>query len=470
MKHKETWFKLIILTSVLATQACQEKKVDRVAILAIAKASYVYGLPLVLTDLTRIGSGKSSNQFTHNHAFPDHTFKLVVRPNNDTYYSSAFLDLGAEPVVLNIPDTKDRYAVVPLMDAWTNVFASFGKRNTGTKAQRYVITGPKWKGSLPDSVIQVQSPTELVWIIGRIQVNSLEDGKKIVTPIQEGLKLTPLSQWENTTSSRLAGEPVEYSIESSEPIQLLRNKKISVVEALKRLSLEEYLTYLNELLVKNPGLEADSSLLKKAATIGVKSGVPFRMENFDEALRKELQSVPGLVLSALDSARTILTSSQEGKPDLSIGHYGNNYKKRAAVAYFGLGALGPEDAIYQGYRVDEDNKPLSGESDYVIHFEKGNLPPARAFWSITLYNKEGYLTENSIRRYAIGDRNNLKYNKDGSLNIYIQHKNPGADKEANWLPAPKDGFNLSVRIYWPTGEFLQNGNWTKPPIKKVIGD
>lgn len=459
----------LVLSAVSLLKAQGLHSNDESAI-AAAKEAYIFGLPLVLTDLTRLVGTfgtRTSNQFNHSKAFPDHTFKAVVRPNNDTLYSSAFLDLGAEPIVLDIPDTQDRYAVFPLEDAWTNIFASFGKRNTGTKAQRYVITGPKWQGKLPKGIEEVKAPTDLVWIIGRIQVNSPEDGKNFVSKLQEGLKLTPLSQLgkkEPVTSNAVS---VTYSVESTEAAQVLKTKR-NVVEALKKLSVEEYFTYLNELLVKNPAFEADKAVLAKFAKIGIKAGEKFSLSTFDTTTQTALQNLPAEIIATLDKARTILTSDIDRKPDVTIGHYGTNYQKRAAVAYFGLGALGPEDAVYLGYQKDEQGQALHGGNKYVIHFEPHKTPPARAFWSITLYDKAGYLTENAIRRYAIGDRSNLKYNADGSLDIYIQHEAPSKDKENNWLPAPKEEFNLSVRIYWATDEYLKTGDWKKPAIKKVI--
>lgn len=441
---------------------------DKEQLLKTAREAYVYGLPIVLTDLTRQGSGSASNEFEHSNSFPDHTFRWVVRPNNDTFYSTAFLDLGAEPIILTIPDTKDRYAVFPLMDAWTNVFASFGKRTTGTQAQTYVVTGPGWSGSLPAGLQQVKSPTDLVWIISRIQVNSPEDGKIFVTPIQKGLKITRLSQWKKKRTAEEKSAHVTYSVENLSAINDLKAKKISVVDALKSLSTEEYFTYLNELLVKNPPAGVDKPVLEKFAEIGIKPGVKFNTAVFDEATQLELKSIPTSILKSFDAARLAINNRPDVKPDGAIGHYGINYQKRAAIAYFGLGALGPEDAVYLGYTNDQDNQPLTGKSNYVIHFEPKKTPPVHAFWSITLYDKEGYLVDNPIRRYAIGDRDKLKFNKDGSLDIYIQNENPGSDKESNWLPSSKEEFNLSVRLYWVTDEYLNEANvWSKPPIQKL---
>lgn len=434
-------------------------------VIATAKEAYIYGLPIVLTDLTRIAGGKASNQFNHTKGFPDHSFKTVVRPNNDTYYSSAFLDLGDEPVILVIPDTKDRYAVFPLMDAWTNIFASFGKRTTGTKAQKYIITGPHWKGTLPGDIKEVKSPTDLVWLIGRTQVNSPEDGKNFVTKIQDGLNLIPLSVWQK--NEKKTPSILKYGVETTQAVKGLKAKS-NVVEALKKLNIEEYFNYLNELLVKNPALKADKEAIAKFAKIGITPGGKFNLLRYNAGTQSALQGLVTRLLTDLGTARNLFKDQSDTKPDLTIGHYGTDYLKRAATAYFGLGALGQEEAVYIGYRLDANQQTLNGNNKYVIHFEPKKTPPAQAFWSYTVYDQEGYLVENPIRRYAIGDRDNLKYNADGSLDIYLQNERPEEAKVTNWLPIPKADFNITARIYWATDEYLKTGNWKKPPIKKVI--
>lgn len=457
---------LFILLTFITLNGQSAPKLEKDSVLKIAKEAYIYGLPLVLTDLTRLGSGAEINHFNHSNKFPDYKARLVVRPNNDTFYSSAFLDLGAEPVVLSIPDSKDRYFVVPLMDAWTNVFKSFGKRTTGTKAQTYIVTGPKWKGSLPQGIEEVKSPTDVVWIIARYQVNSPEDGKNFVAPIQNTLTVTPLSKWNKTVSPAVA--PVIYSIEKASVITDLKARKITGVEALNKLTTEEFFTYLNELLVKNPGFNADKKALARFAKIGIQAGNPFSLNSFNAETQTALNSLAAQLAEEFGKNQSFFRAKKDEKIDLAIGNYGTDYVKRCLVAYVGLGALNPEEAVYRSYSVDADNQPLEGKNQYVMHFEAGKLPPARAFWSLTLYDKDGYLVDNAIDRYAIGDRNKLKYNADGSLDLYIQNQYPGADKKENWLPAPVGSFNLSIRIYLPTEEFLyKEGSWVKPLVKKV---
>jgi len=147
----------------------------------------------------------------------------------------------------------------------------------------------------------------------------------------------------------------------------------------------------------------------------------------------------------------------------AVGRYGTNYAARAQVARIGLGANPPEDATYLHCHQDADGKPLDGSHRYRIHFAKGELPPVKAFWSVTVYDEAGYFTANALHRFAIGDRDALKLNPDGSLDLYIQHASPGPAKESNWLPSPAEPFNLSLRLYWP-GEAILDGKWIPPAV------
>lgn len=429
----------------------------------IAKEAYIYGLPLVFTDLTRQVSGTKSNVFTHGHKFADYKSRWVVAPNNDTNYSTAFLDLGQDAVVLTIPDTKDRYFVVPLMDAWTNVFASFGKRNTGTKAQKYLITGPKWKGIVPAGLKQVKSPTDMVWVIGRIQVNSPEDQANFVSKIQDQFTLSTLSNW-GKNNAEAGTDPVVYH--TPLPVKEIQNHQLTVVKAIQTLPLTDYFNYLNELMLKNPPLAADAPVLTKFAQLGIVAGGKFNIDAFDEKTKEALNVLPKTIFQQFDTGHGL----ESAKPvaGAKIGDYKTDYLLRALVAYKGLGALTPEEATYISYAKDADNSLLDGKNAYVIHFDKGKLPPSRAFWSLTMYDSDRYLADNPINRYAIGDRNPLKFNADGSLDIYLQHSSPGVEKENNWLPAPADSFNVILRIYVPEEAYLKDKNtWVTPTVKKI---
>ena len=224
-------------------------------------------------------------------------------------------------------------------------------------------------------------------------------------------------------------------------------------------------------MVDNPPATADSTLIEEMASIGIIPGQSFSTENFSQQVKQKLESIPEKVHNKWESM------GKNENPDMvkdgwifmtqGMGSYGTNYDFRAFIAFFGLGANLPEDAIYPSSGKDSNNELLDGAKKYVIHFTKEQIPPVNAFWSLTAYDKRNLLVENPINRYALGDRDNLKYNKDGSLDIYIQNTSIGKDKEANWLPSPKEGpMNLTLRLYWPKPEVL-DGSWTIPAIQKV---
>lgn len=431
------------------------------SIVQTAKEAFAYGLPLVLMDITRRqmtsqpGSAMYStpNQFRHNSFFPDASFKNVVRPNADTYYSIAWLDLEKEPMILSLPNTKDRYYMMPMMDAYTNVFASPGSRTTGNEAGNYLISGPGWTGEVAEGMKQIQSPTNTVWIIGRTQVNSKEDGDKIVVPLQRQYKLTPLSAW---------GKP--YTPPT--PVADSTAPKGDPNTLVKNMPTDEYFSYVNELLAKYPPPTEDKAAMDKFAAIGIGAGKKFDLNAFPADAKEAVKNIPTGTLDEFTQQNSsvkdqLVNGWYVGRK--VIGTYGTDYASRASVSYFGLGANLREDAIYPSAYFDKDGNKLNGEYNYVLHFDKGKTPPAKAFWSLTMYDPEGYFVDNPINRYAIGDRSNMKANADGSIDIYIQKDNPGKEKASNWLPAPAGDFNLIMRVYWPKDEML-NGSWIPPGV------
>lgn len=425
---------------------------------SIAGKAYIFGLPLVIMDLTKQEMLKQVpvNNFKHMRAFPDADFRAVVRPNADTYYSTAQLDLANEPLVLSVPNTQGRYYLLPMLDAYTNVFSSLGARTTGTEAKNFLITGPAWKGTAPQQMEQIAAPTNMAWIIGRTQVNSQQDGESVVYKIQEGFTLTPLSAW----GANIPTPPAAVSA------KVPKGENINNIVA--KMPIDEFFNQMNRLMLDNPPAAADKEALADFAKIGVSPGATFNLDNFNFITRYKLKKIPEVVFSKLDpkkisAQRVNGWKTSTGKP---IGSYGTDYLTRAFIALYGLGANLPADAVYPSCESDEAGMPLTGTNSYVIHFEKGQLPPVKAFWSITLYDKDGFFIHNPIKRYAIGDRDNLSFNSDGSLDILIQTESPGKDKENNWLPASKENFNLTLRMYWPTEDVL-NGKWTPPSVKKI---
>ncbi len=473
MKHSFKLFSLLflIVCAAMVSSCAKQKVMTDDEIVAIASKAYVYGYPLVIMDLTeKVGAnvpavivGKSAapiNQIGHASEFPDDKFTDVVKPNVDTYYSISWLDLKDEPMVLTVPAT-DRYYLLPMLDAYSNVFTSPGTRTTGTEAHTFLIAGPKWNGEVPEGMELIKAPTAMVWIIGRVQVNSPEDGATTVKAIQDEIKLVPLKEFGNADYVALKSTVVEeYS-------------KIVPVKDVAAMSAKAFFTRMSELMVENPAFEADSAIVKEMATIGIEPGKEFDTSGFSDELIARLDSIPQKMVGAFKKVMTGAGGKVNGWSTSTItnpalGNFGTDYNYRALIALYGLGANLQADAAYPNTALDSDGNQLTSENKYVLHFSKDEIPPVNAFWSLTMYNDKNFLAANPIHRFAIGDRTEgLKYNNDGSLDIYIQKENPGKDKESNWLPAPQSGtFELTMRLYWPK-ETVFDGTWNPAPVKKV---
>jgi hypothetical protein len=427
----------------------------------------LYGLPLVLMDITmrkttnRVPDrllARPVNQFAHLRAFPTAAFKDVVRANVDTLYSSAFLDLAHEPIVLSVPDTHGRYYLLPMLDAWTNVFATPGSRTTGTKAGTFVIAGPNWSGTLPPSMQQLRSPTNMVWILGRTQTNGPQD-YAAVHAIQDGYTLVPLSRY---------GRP--YTPPAGR-FDSTVDMKTPPVEQLRNMSGAQFFSALARLLKLNPPPASDAPMLEKLARIGVKPGEPFDPTKLDPAGAHGLDKALPTAFAKLQEVQKRAGTPTNGWhiPPKNLGDYGTDYGTRALIAVIAFGANLPADAVYPTTYVDATDRPLNGANRYILHFDKGMTPPVNAFWSVTLYDSESFFVDNPLNRYAISSWMPLKLRSDGSLDIYVQKESPGKDQESNWLPAATGEFNLTLRMYWPKGgaPSIMDGSWIPPGVRRV---
>ena len=434
---------------------------------SIAVDGYLYFYPLILMDITRkqstniepgkeIGRGPM-NMFVNVAEYPPADFKGVVRSNFDTLYSLAWLDLTKEPQVVSAPDTNGQFYLLPMLDMWTDVFASPGWRTTGTKAANFLVTPPGWSGTLPAGFTQIEAPTPYVWIIGRTKTDGPSD-YDAVHKIQAGYKVTPLSEWGKSP------RPVEVKIDPSIDMKTPPKTQIDTMSA------DNYFPYAAELLKLHPPHLTDQPIIARLKRIGIEPGKSFDMSKVDPVVKKALENAPAAGQNLMEwkvptLARVVNYWSMNTD---TMGVYGNYYLKRAIVAQLGLGANLPEDAIYPLNLADETGKPLDGASKYTIHFEKRATPPVNAFWSLTLYDSDGFQVANSLNRFAVSSWMPFKYNPDGSLDLYFQNESPGADKEVNWLPAPKGPFNLTMRLYSPKSDAL-TGKWNPPPITKIQG-
>lgn len=430
----------------------------------IAQEAYIYLYPLVLMDVTRrqvINSDPKvsvvagpPNAFTHVRAFPPLDFRVTLRPSYDTLYSTAWLDLSRGPVVVSTADTGGRYFLLPMFDMWTDCFAAPGKRTTGTGAADFAVIPPGWRGALPQGIEPIDAPTPNVLILGRTQTNGVKD-YDTVHKIQDGYRIVPLDDW---------GKPprkIEQRIDPSVDTKTQPMKQVAAMPAVA------YFAYGAELMKLNPPHLTDWSINARMKRIGLEAGSSFDARKTDSEILAR-GAANGLQL--MQDRATTLFRLVNGWRVLTegVGVYGNDYLKRAVYPMLlGVGGNQPEDSFYPFNVADADGRPVTAEHQYVMHFTPDEIPPVNGFWSLSMYDAEGFPVANPIERYAIGDRDALTFNPDGSLDLYIAHESPGPTKESNWLPAPKSGtLSMTLRLYAPKPQAL-DGRWNPPPIRRV---
>lgn len=432
----------------------------------IAIDAYIFGYPLVTMEYTRRamtnvespqGTRAPMGHLVRLREYPTAAFRDVTAPNADTLYTTAWIDVAKEPWVLSLPDAQDRYFLFPMLDGWTNVFQVPGKRTTGTGPQVYAITGPGWKGTLPAGVKEYRSPTALVWLLGRIYCTGTAEDYAAVHALQDRIQLTPLSSY-GTPYTAPAGR-IDPSI----------SHKTSPREQVNALDTGAYFNELARLMKDNPPAAGDAPILRNMARLGIEPGKAFDISKLDAGVQQALANVPK------EGVAKILGHFKQAGKNVNgwtfttrAGVYGVDYLQRAFVTYIGLGANRPQDAVYPTSETDANGQAYSGEHTYVMHFAKGQMPPAEGFWSLTMYDSEYFFVDNPLSRYTVSSRSKFAANPDGSVDVYIQHENPGPGKEANWLPAPKGKFVLMMRLYWPreSAPSIIDGSWSPPEVKK----
>jgi hypothetical protein len=432
---------------------------------SIAADAYLYLYPLVTMDVTRRQMvnhapapgvfGGPMNMFVNVPAFPPADFKAVVRPNFDTLYSSAYLDLTAGPVVVSAPDTGGRFYLLPMLDMWSDVFASPGSRTTGTDARDFLVSPPDWTGTVPAGCTQIKAPTPYVWIIGRTRTDGPHD-YDAVHRVQAGLRITLLSDW--------PAPPAPIVFRNDPAVDMTTPPKITV----DSMSGAAFFAYAAELLKLHPPHLTDQPIIARMARIGIEVGRSFDAAGASAVISQAIDAAPAAATALMEWKLPTLASvvNHWSMNTDTMGVYGNYYLKRAMVARMGLGANLPEDAIYPLNLGDSDGKPLDGAGNYRIRFEKGATPPVDAFWSITLYDDEGFQVGNLLNRFAVSSWMPFNYNPDGSLDLFFQSESPGNANQPNWLPAPKGPFNLCMRLYGPHTDAL-TGKWAPPSIEKI---
>jgi hypothetical protein len=454
--------RLVLATLVLVAVITAMLLVMKDKIMLGAEA-YLYGYPLVMMETTRIQSAKyigPENQLRMVRQFPNAQFKEVVRPNVDTLYTTAFISMKEGPWAFEMPANNKRYELMPFMDAWTNVFASPGTRTSGNQGGTYLLAGPEWNGQVPKGMTLLKSPTDMVWLIGRTQTNGTADFAT-VHELQNRLRLT---KWPQPPDSLSASTDSKRDAQPS--WQVSTEPSLTPVAQMKALNTTEFFNRLMKLMVSNPPSPEDAPLLARLAQLEIKPGQAVHLSG-SNALSFSL----GRWIANQRVMKALNTKAQDGSwsyPPLNLGRYGTDYNTRAAVAMVGLGANLPEDAAYPNTALDHQGQALNGKHRYRLHFAANALPPVKAFWSITAYGADEFLIDNPLQRFAIGDRDPLVFNADGSLDLWVQ-ATPPSQKEAaaNWLPVQMGApFLLNARLYWPEDKAL-NGQWKMPVVERL---
>ena len=430
----------------------------------IVREAYIYGYPLVTMDMTRRqqtnvrepdDAHAPMGQLIKMRAYPAVDNKSAAAPNADTMYTMVWYDVSTEPWVFSIPDMGDRFYIMPMLSSFNEVFFVAGSRATGQKAQSYVVTGPGWSGTVPEGLTQVKSPTALVWICGRIYCTGTPEDYKAVHAAQDQYESVPLSSY---------GKP--YTPPPG-VVDETFDMKTAVRKQVNDLPLDEFFSYLTKLLKNNPPKPEDAPLLAQMAKIGIVPGQEFDRSKLP-VLGEKLD--PKLALLEMVEAMKAKTPVNGWLYWITnAGQYGTDYGQRAMVTLIGPGLNFPQDAVYPFSEKDDDGEKYDGAAHkYVMRFEKGQMPPVKGFWSLTMYDPEFFFVPNPINRYNLSQRNTFVTNPDGSVDLYIQAESPGPDKEANWLPAPKGKFIPMLRLYWPTETppSILDGSW-KPPALKI---
>ena len=465
--------RLIVVILVATLLGCAKEKPPEAKLTpaeakSIAQDGYLFGLPLVYiavqmdaqTNVAKPEGGRAPfNQFQHYREFPDAKNNAIVGMNVDTLYSIANLDLTAEPIVLVVPPMEGkRWWIMQVIDAWNDVPAAPGYRTQGDKGGNFALVGPKFQRTLPAGLEEIRVDTSLVAIGGRTYTGGKSD-YSAVHKIQDGYQLIPLSQWQ--------GAGTDYTPPASVLVKPGVDTTTPVPAQVFRLSADQYFVRLCELLVNNPARSADAPIMARLAKLGISPGAKFSTARFDADTRKAIDEGVAAAQQAVRDEESQMGEIVNGwQVARDLGRYGTKYTYRAAWTYFGVGGNLVEDALYPVSIVDSDGNRLNGANKYELHFTKDEIPPVDAFWSITLYDKDSYLVDNPINRYALGDRSKMKVGDDGSLTIYIQNESPGRNKESNWLPSPKEGFKLALRLYVPKKQVI-DGTWKPPAVKKV---
>lgn len=383
---------------------------------------------------------------------PDQTF--VTCPNQDTVYGAGFMSLDKQPVVVQVPDFGGRFFTYQIVDHRTDSFASIGKQYN-TKPGHYLLVGPNWNGEVPKGINAVfRSPTDLAAVFPRVFQDDTPEDKAAIQSVLNQVMVYPLSEYDGQMKTR------DWSKSPTIPAPATSGKGET-----KWVIPEKFFDQLPEVMQTVPPLPGEESLYRM-------------IQSVLQAAAKDPQIKAILVETAVAAEdqliKPLFDFHNNGRP---VGNgwtsppngarWGTDYLSRTATAKSNMYDNAPEETRYIYTDFDSTGQRLDGSNRYSVTFAKGKLPPVNGFWSLTLYNKEHLFEPNKLNRFSLGTKSkSLRYNPDGSLTLYFQSESPGADKEANWVPAPKDEFSLYIRAYWPKAEIL-DGSWKPPAVTRM---
>jgi hypothetical protein len=426
--------------------------------------AYTYLYPLVLMNVARrvcinhpLGAKPGfgpEGMFHHVREFPDDTTRQSIRANFDMLCSFAWLDLSKGPHAISVPVTEGHYYAMALYDMWTDAFATIGTRTIGSDARCFAIVPPGWNGELQDGLERIQAPTTRIWINLQIQTKGPKNYPAI-HELQNGFTVRPLSE-----TKRLL--PATQKIDPAVDIYTSPRDQVQAMAA------GGFFKLAADFMKTDVSHATDWSILARMRRIGLEPGKAFHIKKAPAAVQSELDE------SAREAHRRMARKISAVTPVVngwhldtcSIGVYGNDYLKRAAVASVNLGALPSADAIFPTTVATTNGSVLTGRNSYVLHFRKEELPPVHGFWSISMYDGDGYPARNPLNRFIIRDYSPLNYNLDGSLDIYIQKDQPAGDMIPNWLPSPEGPLMIMLRLYSPRAVVF-DGGWAPPLVQRA---
>jgi hypothetical protein len=466
-----------IIAAVVFVQspAKAQTKINTDSLLQLVKEAYIYGYPIEQSYRMYVtlpdNTGQTKRLYNHFSyadklatAAIDNTAKVTAYkktrnrggagPNNDTPYFGSLLDLSGEPIVLSIPDFGNRYFSFHFINFYNENVHYIGSSFGDTTAAKYLLIGPKWKGKIPAGLKPVHFKDEHLNLFGRVLVEDDSADLKKVLALQHQATLTPLSKWPAEEHNYAGDEHVELPAYYEH--------------------IDSFFVNLNHALQLSPAPDHDKKILNKLKTLSVGAGKGFNWNNYDAATRQRIHQTliqTDSLLDAEGASGDVDFGNGWQRTNPKVGNWGTDYWDEALYIKHGFYAgHTQQEAFYIIPKSREGHGYFKGDHKYKVHFAKDSFPPLKekGFWSMTAYEIPGYfLLPNPIHRAAIRDRTkNLKYNADGSLDIYLQADSPGKDKESNWLPITKGESTVTFRVYLPE-QALLNGTYTLPPIQTI---